>query len=217
MGRSCCVYCDCFWKNGSPQDLEAHFANDYSKVPADTRQLFLNHLEQKITEFHESSQISEDRSHRACIKAFVTLSPGYTPPSKDLLSGKLLSQETAVLNTRVIKELKNAADLTLSETIEEIIDKFEPAKFSAIVTDSGANIRNTRQIITEKYKNILNVRYMAHAINLISKDISTKEVLEEAKVCDVSSGGLKKWADTRWHTMYDCVDSIMRHKVPLEI
>ncbi|GES88062.1 zinc finger BED domain-containing protein 1-like [Rhizophagus clarus] len=237
MGRSCCVYCDCFWKNGSPQDLEAHFANDYSKVPADTRQLFLNHLEQKITEFHESSQISEDRSHRACIKAFVTLSPGYTPPSKDLLSGKLLSQETAVLNTRVIKELKNAADLTLSETIEEIIDKFEPAKFSAIVTDSGANIRNTRQIITEKYKNILNVRYMAHAINLISKDICSTSFAnwiltkcntivtyfkkshqgEEAKVCDVSSGGLKKWADTRWHTMYDCVDSIMRHKVPLEI
>ncbi|GET02621.1 ribonuclease H-like domain-containing protein [Rhizophagus clarus] len=158
----------------------------------------------KITEFHESSQISEDRSHeinRACVKAFVVcgiawhvienpffvefLKTGYTPPSKDLLSGKLLSQETAVVNTRVIKELKNAADLTLScdgwtnsanesiwnflihtsnhreylwclkklsntshtgeflaEIIEEIIDKFEPAKFSAIVTDSGANIRN---------------------------------------------------------------------------
>lgn len=59
----------------------------------------------------------------------------------------------------------------LANTIEEIIDKFGPAKFSAIVTDSGANIRNARQIITEKYNNILNVRCMAHAINLISKDI----------------------------------------------
>ncbi|PKY63044.1 hypothetical protein RhiirA4_490775, partial [Rhizophagus irregularis] len=39
---------------------------------------------------------------------------------------------------------------------------------------------------------------------------------EEAKACDINGGGLKKWADTRWHTMYDCVDSIMRHKVPLE-
>ncbi|GES94625.1 ribonuclease H-like domain-containing protein [Rhizophagus clarus] len=314
---------------GSPQDLEAHFANDCSKVPADTRQFFLNRLatkaeenttnlstkkrklndgstQKKITEFHESSQISEDRSHeinRACVKAFVvcgiawhvienpffveflkTLCPGYTPPSKDLLSGKLLSQETAVVNARVIKELKNAADLTLScdgwtnsanesiwnflihtsnhreylwclkdlsntshtgeflaEIIEEIIDKFGPAKFSAIVTDSGANIRNARQIITEKYKNILNVRCMAHAINLISKDICStsfaNQILtkcntiityfkkshqggsalkEAAKVCDVSGGGLKKWADTRWHTMYDCVDSIIRHKVPLE-
>jgi hypothetical protein len=30
----------------------------------------------------------------------------------------------------------------LAETIEEIIDKFRPAKFTAIVTDLGANIRN---------------------------------------------------------------------------
>jgi hypothetical protein len=39
---------------------------------------------------------------------------------------------------------------------------------------------------------------------------------EEAKDCEINGGGLKKWVDTRWHTMYDCVDSIMRHKTPLE-
>ncbi|CAG8776977.1 4321_t:CDS:2, partial [Dentiscutata heterogama] len=33
----------------------------------------------------------------------------------------------------------------------------------------------------------------------------------------VEGGGLKRWVDTRWHTMYDCVFSIIRHKVPLEI
>jgi hypothetical protein len=26
-----CVYCDCFWKKSSPQDLKAHFANDCLK------------------------------------------------------------------------------------------------------------------------------------------------------------------------------------------
>ncbi|GES85533.1 ribonuclease H-like domain-containing protein [Rhizophagus clarus] len=294
-----CIYCDCFWKKGSPQDLEAHFANDCSKVPADTRQFFLNRLATKA----EGNTTNLSTKKRKLNDAFVvcgiawhvienpffveflkTLCPGYTPPSKDLLSGKLLSQETAVVNARVIKELKNAADLTLScdgwtnsanesiwnflihtsnhreylwclkdlsntshtgkflaEIIEEIIDKFGPAKFSAIVTDSGANIRNARQIITEKYKNILNVRCMAHAINLISKDICSTSfanriltkcntivtyfkkshqggsaLKEAAKVCDVGGGGLKKWADTRWHTMHDCVDSIIRHKVPLE-
>jgi hypothetical protein len=31
-------------EKGSPQNLEAHFANEYSEVPADTRQLFLNRL-----------------------------------------------------------------------------------------------------------------------------------------------------------------------------
>jgi hypothetical protein len=59
----------------------------------------------------------------------------------------------------------------LAKTIDEIIDEIDPANFSAIVSDLGANIQNARQIITEKYKNILNVRCMAHAINLISKDI----------------------------------------------
>ena len=59
----------------------------------------------------------------------------------------------------------------LAQTIEEIMKKIGPSKFSAIVSDAGANIRNAREIITTKYKNILNVRCMAHAINLISKDI----------------------------------------------
>jgi Protein of unknown function (DUF 659) len=59
----------------------------------------------------------------------------------------------------------------LAKTIEEILSKIGPARFSAIVSDSGANIRNARQIITDKHKNILNVRCMAHAINLMSKDI----------------------------------------------
>jgi hypothetical protein len=34
------------------------------------------------------------------------------PPSKELLSGKLLSQETAVVNTQIVKELKNTENLT---------------------------------------------------------------------------------------------------------
>ncbi|CAB4413287.1 unnamed protein product [Rhizophagus irregularis] len=294
-----CVYCDLFWKKGSLQELEAHLANDCSKVPADTRQFFLNRLAAKaegdITNLSSKKRKLNDAfvvcgipwhviENPFFIEFLKTLRPGYTPLSKELLSGKLLSQETAVVNIQVIKELKNTANLTLScdgwtnsanesiwnfliytpnhkeylwclkdlsseshtgeflaKTIEEIIDDIGLAKFSAIVTDSGANIRNARQIITEKYKNILNVRCMAHAINLISKDICSTSfanriltkcntivtyfkkshqggsaLREEAKACDINGGGLKKCADTRWHTMYDCVDSIMRHKVPLE-
>ena len=32
----------------------------------------------------------------------------------------------------------------------------------------------------------------------------------------VEGGRLKKWVDTRWHTMYDCVESVIFHRVPLE-
>lgn len=41
-----------------------------------------------------------------------------------------------------------------------------------------------------------------------------KDLAIESKV---EGGGLKKWVDTRWHTMYDCVKSIMCHRVPLEM
>ena len=55
--------------------------------------------------------------------------------------------------------------------MDKIIEQIRPEKFSAIVSDGGANIQNACKIITEKYNNILNVRYIAHAVNLISKNI----------------------------------------------
>ena len=155
--------------------------------------------------------------------------------------------------------------LFLANEIEEVIKKIGPEKFSAIVTDAGANIQNARKIITEKYPNILNIRCIAHAINLISKDICNtsfaNQILtrcntivtffkkshrggkifivfllfydnkykilifsyligsalkEEAENCQVSEGGLKRWINTQWHTMFDCVDSVRRHKQVLE-
>ncbi|CAB4479826.1 unnamed protein product [Rhizophagus irregularis] len=115
-----CVYCDCFWKKGSPQDLEAHFANDCSKVPADTRQFFLNRLAAKA--------------------------------------------EGNITNLSTKKRKLNDG--------------------------------STQKKITEFHE--------------------SSALKEEAKACDINGSGLKKWADTRWHTMYDCVDSIARYKVPLE-
>ena len=55
--------------------------------------------------------------------------------------------------------------------MEQVIEKIGPEKFSANVTDAGANVQAARRIISEKYPNILNIRCIAHAINLISKDI----------------------------------------------
>ncbi|CAG8667758.1 7247_t:CDS:1, partial [Scutellospora calospora] len=46
-------------------------------------------------------------------------------------------------------------------------------------------------------------------IGSILKTLAEKNLIE--------GGGLKQWVDTRWHTMYDCVFSVIRHKVPLEI
>ena len=59
----------------------------------------------------------------------------------------------------------------LAKEIEQIIEIIGPNKFSAIVTDAGANIQAARCIITEKYRHIINIRCIAHVVNLISKDI----------------------------------------------
>ena len=148
-----CRYCKKFWHKGSPQVLEAHFANDCIKVPLEIKQLFINRLaakvdsspnkkrklteqtQQKITDFHESSKLSQEKINeitRTCVKAFVvcgipwhiienpffiellkTLQPGYTPPSRKSLSGDLFAQETAIVNQQIIKELKNSMNLTI--------------------------------------------------------------------------------------------------------
>ena len=89
----------------------------------------------KITDFHESSELSSEKSQeidRTCVKAFVicgipwhaienpffveflkTLCPGYIPPSKEKLSSEFLDKEVAVVNSKIIKELKISTNLML--------------------------------------------------------------------------------------------------------
>jgi len=82
----------------------------------------------KITEFESTT----DQINHALVKAFVicgipwhiienlffidflkTLRPSYQPPSREVLSGRLLAQEAAVINQQVIKHLKSQKHLTL--------------------------------------------------------------------------------------------------------
>jgi len=44
-------------------------------------------------------------------------------------------------------------------------------KFKAIVTDNGANVKLARQLVADKHPQILNLRCIAHFINLITKSI----------------------------------------------
>jgi len=92
-------------------------------------------IQTKIADYVESTKLTPERIkdiNWALVKAFVvcgipfhiienpffvellkTLRPAYEPPSRDILSGCLLAQETAFVNQEVIKELKNSKNLTL--------------------------------------------------------------------------------------------------------
>ena len=59
----------------------------------------------------------------------------------------------------------------IAEKIENIITKVGESKFSAIVSDNGSNVRKARELIENKFPNIMNVRCISHYINLMSCDI----------------------------------------------
>ncbi|RHZ59082.1 hypothetical protein Glove_365g248 [Diversispora epigaea] len=51
-------------------------------------------------------------------------------------------------------------------------------KFKAVVMDNGANLRVARRITHEKYSYILDLRCMAHAINLIASDFTEIDLIK---------------------------------------
>ena len=57
------------------------------------------------------------------------------------------------------------------EEITKIIEKIDPNKITALVTDNAANCVKAREMITSRFPNIINLRCIAHFVNLITKDI----------------------------------------------
>jgi len=59
----------------------------------------------------------------------------------------------------------------IANQIEIVLNAIGPERFSAIVSDNGANVKLARNIISELYPHIFNIRCIAHAINLVAQDI----------------------------------------------
>ena len=76
----------------------------------------------------------------------------------------------------LLRDLSNINHITrnLKEEIDRIITEIGPRKFAAVVTNNASAISNARKHISEKYPHILNIRCIAHFVNLITKDILGK-------------------------------------------
>jgi hypothetical protein len=123
----------------------------------------------------------------------------------------------------------------IANQIEDVINKIGSNKFSAIVSDGAANLREARKIISKKFPNILNIRCIAHCIHLISKDIIkhkfAKQLLsncnsivkyfkksycagsllnEAISRYNIKGGSLKNYSRIRWTSAYETVDSMIR-------
>jgi Protein of unknown function (DUF 659) len=125
----------------------------------------------------------------------------------------------------------------LAEEIINVINKIGGNKFTAIVTDNGANVAKSREIVSSQYPKILNIRCITHCFNLITHDILNHSFankiirycntlvnyfkkshicgsLLEKLICEkkIIGGGLKNYVKTRWITMSECTESILRLK-----
>ncbi|CAJ0764276.1 18411_t:CDS:2, partial [Entrophospora sp. SA101] len=147
------------------------------------------------------------------VNLLKALNPGYNSPSHEVLSDGWTNPNGLNLWNFMVMTLErkeflycisdfSSASHTgefLAEEINKIIECIGPKKVAAIVSDNGANIAKARRIVTSKYKHIINVRCIAHCINLISKDKHYQKLHE-----------------TRWTSVHECLDSIIRLKRCLE-
>jgi hypothetical protein len=123
----------------------------------------------------------------------------------------------------------------LGEELIKIVEEIGPEKLAAVVSDNAANASLARKILCEKYPHILNIRCIAHCINLITKDICKhifvvdtirkvgvihqyfttshtpcQYLKDTINLLQIKGGGLKSHTKTRWSTMWDCISSIVR-------
>jgi hypothetical protein len=59
----------------------------------------------------------------------------------------------------------------LENKIDHVLSSIESKRFAAVVSDNVSTIANARKHISDKYSHILNIRYIIHFVNLITKDI----------------------------------------------
>jgi hypothetical protein len=98
---------------------------------------------------------------------------GWTTPSGQSIYNFIITTSN---NKEYLYSLRNLSSLSqtskvLEDEIDRIISKIGTKKFAAVVTDNASAIANARKYISEKYPYILNIRCIAHCVNLITKDI----------------------------------------------
>ncbi|GBC50085.2 ribonuclease H-like domain-containing protein [Rhizophagus irregularis DAOM 181602=DAOM 197198] len=129
----------------------------------------------------------------------------------------------------------------LASEITNIIGKIGSEKITALVTDNAANCIKAREIVISQFSNIIDLRCIAHFINLITKQIMGHDMAKQTiKSCNriisffkqshivgklladaattlqIEGGGLKTYSETRWTSMYEAANSVSRLQIALE-
>ena len=125
----------------------------------------------------------------------------------------------------------------LAEEILKVMNAIGIKKFAAIITDNRPNVVVAWNLITNQFPKIFNVKCIAHCFNLISYDFLNHNFADKTiKYCNiivkffkkshigndlinkfitkyqVIGGRLKTFVKTRWISIAECTNSILRLK-----
>ncbi|CAH1768742.1 522_t:CDS:2, partial [Entrophospora sp. SA101] len=232
-----CIFCNRNWGRAYVKSLQAHLSNDCVECPNDIRNFYLGVLstndnmsvddnlssnsrmsiqstnsfkrkkldgQQGIEDFYEGKELTDskkDAINTALVKAFVgcgisfnvinnpffkellhELRPNYSPPTRQTLSGNLLSKEIARVNSRIDKELEVGENLTLDH-------------------EQASNILSKCSTIIKYFK---------------KSHICQNLLMNEASYFSIQGGGLKTCIKTRWISIFESTNSIVRMRQALE-
>lgn len=127
----------------------------------------------------------------------------------------------------------------LERIITEVINQIGVEKIGSIITDNDSTMKAARNKISQKYPSIISHRCFLHFLNLIILDLKSnntigktledcnelvsyinkhtriKSLLKNESERYGKHTTLKSFVKTRWHSIYDCFNSINKNKASL--
>ncbi|RHZ83156.1 hypothetical protein Glove_99g365 [Diversispora epigaea] len=138
---------------------------------------------------------------------------GWTSPRHDSIYNYIITTSTRKEYLIKLKSynIEKQTGSFMAEEIQKVMQNIGIEKFVAVVTDHGANLRVARRIIHETNSFILDLRCMAHAINLVASDFAEIESVKKI-ISNYGRGEIQSYCKTRWGTLYTTTNSITQSK-----
>ncbi|CAJ0758773.1 10234_t:CDS:2 [Entrophospora sp. SA101] len=205
--------------------------------------------QQGIEDFYEGKELTDskkDAINTALVKAFVgcgisfnvinnpffkellhELRPNYSPPTRQTLSGNLLSKEIARVNSRIDKELEVGENLTLALDGWSSPGSFSIYNFIILTPQKNQYLYCLRDYSSSHHTGQFLAAEIKTASNILSKcstiikyfkksHICQNLLMNEASYFSIQGGGLKTCIKTRWISIFESTNSIVRMRQALE-
>ncbi|CAJ0751389.1 358_t:CDS:2, partial [Entrophospora sp. SA101] len=201
--------------------------------------------QQGIEDFYEGKELTDSKKD-ALVKAFVgcgipfnvinnpffkellhELRPNYSPPTRQTLSGNLLSKEIARVNSRIDKELEVGENLTLALDGWSSPGSFSIYNFIILTPQKNQYLYCLRDYSSSHHTGQFLAAEIKTASNILSKcstiikyfkksHICQNLLMNEASYFSIQGGGLKTCIKTRWISIFESTNSIVRMRQALE-